>query len=68
MTAKQLRRLADQIRASITTSELSRYEISKRSGVDEATLSRFVNEKGSLSLESIEKLAPVLNLQITVKK
>lgn len=67
MTARQLRRLADQIRAAIEMSQLSRYEMSKQSGVDEATLSRFVNGKGSLSLESIEKLALVLDLQIVVK-
>jgi len=64
MTERQKKRLADQIRAAIRSSELSRYEIARQTGVHEASLSRFVNGKGSLSFESIERLAPVLGLKI----
>ena len=66
MTAKELQKLADQVRAAIAASDLSQYEIAKRSGVDEASLSRFMNGKGSLSFASLEKIAPVLRLQIIV--
>jgi len=68
MTAAEKRRLAEQIRAAINASGLSRYEIAKRSGVDEASLSRFVNDKGSLSFASVEKVAMVLGLEIVARK
>jgi len=60
--------VTDEIRTAIQKSHLSRYEIAKRSGVTEGSLSRFMNRKTSLSLESIEKLAPVLGLQVLVKR
>jgi hypothetical protein len=48
------------------TSELSRYEIAKRSGVTEASLSRFM-AGGSLKLESVDRLLDVLGLEIKPK-
>lgn len=66
MTAQERKHLADQVRSAIESSSLSRYEIARRSGVDEASLSRFVNERGGLSFASIEKLAPILGLRIIV--
>ena len=68
MTAAERRRLLDELRSAIQTSNLSTYEIAKRSGVDKAALSRFLTAGKTLTVESIEKLAPVLGLQIVVKK
>lgn len=68
MTGKERRRIVDRILAAIEASTLTRYEIARQSGVDEASLSRFVNGKSSLDLSTIEKLAPVLGLEIVVKK
>lgn len=68
MNAQQKRRLTELIRAAIETSDLTPYEIAKRSGVDKASLSRFIAGDRSLSLESIEKLAPELGLEITAKR
>lgn len=68
MTAEQRQQLADQIRNAISSSSMSRYEISKRSGVDESSISRFMNRKGSLSFASIERLAAVLHLAVVVMK
>lgn len=65
MTAAQRKRIAEKIRSAIERSELTRAEISRRSGVDQAILSRFVNGTGGLTLESIERLAPVLGFDIT---
>jgi transcriptional regulator with XRE-family HTH domain len=65
MTAAQQKRITTEIRNAIDQSGLSRYEISKRSGVSQAVLSRFVNGRGSLTLDSIELLAPVLGISIT---
>ena len=68
MTAAERRRLGDAIRSAIERSSMTRYEIAKRSGITQATLSRFVNGRSSLSVDSIEMLAPVLGLEITTKK
>ncbi|MBI1900489.1 MAG: helix-turn-helix transcriptional regulator [Planctomycetia bacterium] len=46
------------------SSGLSRYEIWKRTGVDQATLSRFVNGERLLSLDAVDKLAEALGLEI----
>jgi transcriptional regulator with XRE-family HTH domain len=68
MTERQRRRLTSDIRRAIETSRISRYEIARRSGVTQASLSRFMAGKTSLTLDTIEKLAPVLGLEITAKK
>jgi transcriptional regulator with XRE-family HTH domain len=57
--------VAKLIRTQIEKSELSRYEIAKRSGVSESVLSRFVNGKGSLTLDNIERLAPIVGITIS---
>lgn len=62
-----MRSALDIIRDSVERSKLSRYEIAKRSGVDQAALSRFMNG-GSLRVESIERLCPVLGLRLTISK
>ena len=64
MTASERKKLTATIRAAIKGSGLSRYEIAKRAGIEESTLSRFMNAKASLSLDTIELLAPVLGLRI----
>jgi transcriptional regulator with XRE-family HTH domain len=66
MTKKQKQRILEQVRTAIEESPLSRYELSKRSGVGEASLSRFMRG-GSLAIDTIEKLAPVLELELVLK-
>ncbi|HEX4143775.1 MAG TPA: helix-turn-helix transcriptional regulator [Pirellulales bacterium] len=56
--------ISDQLREAIAQSELTRYEIWKRSGVDQGALSRFVNGKQSLTLDIVDKLADVLGLKL----
>ena len=61
--------LADQLRSAIEASDLSQYEIAKRTGVDKGTLSKFMTgERGGISFESLEKLAPALGLKITARR
>ncbi len=67
MTRQERARIASMILSAIESSSLSRYEIAKRAGVTEASLSRFVNGKTTLSIESIEKIAPVLGLELVLK-
>jgi plasmid maintenance system antidote protein VapI len=52
------------LRRAILESGLSRYAISARSGVDQATLSRFIAGKRGLNLDSVDKLVDVLGLEI----
>jgi transcriptional regulator with XRE-family HTH domain len=54
------------LRQAIVRCGLTRYEIAKRSGVSQATLSRFV-AGGSLKLESVDRLIDVLGLEVRPK-
>lgn len=60
--------LTAAVRAAIEQSGLSRYEVAKRSGVNEAALSRFMNGAAGLSLATLDRLAPVLGLRIVVDR
>ena len=66
--SKQRSLLTGQVRRAIADSGLSRYAISKASGVDQAALSRFMAGKVGLTLTSLDALADVLNLRIVVGK
>lgn len=57
--------LTDQLRKLIEDGELSRYQLWQQTGIDQAVLSKFVNGKGGLSMESLDKIGEVLDLQIT---
>lgn len=57
--------IIDQVREALRCCTLTRYEIAKQTGIDQAALLRFVRG-GSLRIESIEKLCPVLGLRLTL--
>ena len=59
--------LTDQLRQLIESGELSRYQLWQQTGIDQAVLSKFVNHKGGLSMESLDKIGELLDLQITKK-
>ncbi len=63
--AKRIPKLSDQIRRALKESEMTRYRISKLSGIDQAVLSRFVHGEGGMTVESLDKLAEVLELRLT---
>lgn len=58
----------EQLLAIIADSGLSPYEIAKQSGVERSALSRFINGKGGLTVESLEKLSPVLGLKLVTTR
>ena len=71
--AKKPVNIADQLKRAILASGMSRYRISKLSGVSEGQLSRFVMAKNdprhrTLTLESAARVAAVLGLQLSPKK
>lgn len=59
------RSLSDQLRHLIETGPLSRYRISRDSGVDASQLLRFMRGDGRLTTESLDKIGDVLKLRIT---
>jgi plasmid maintenance system antidote protein VapI len=58
-----------KLREAIIGSDMSRYRISKLSGVGQSELSLFVNHKRTLTLKTAAKVANVLGLDLRpVKK
>ena len=62
------KKLSDEIRDAVDASGMSRYAIAKALGVAESTMSRFMNGKGGLSMEYIDRLAALLGLHVVVRK
>lgn len=60
--------LRHQLQRVIEASGMTVYKIAKESGVDKAQLSRFLSGKGGMTLDTIERLAPVLGIAITTTK
>ena len=56
--------IEQQLRQAIMDSDMSCYEIAKRSKVTKAQLSLFVNGKRSMTLTSAKKIAAVLGLEL----
>ncbi len=57
--------ISDQVRIAIDASGLSRYRIAKELAVSESTISRFMNGKGGLSMEYLDRLGLLLGLKVT---
>jgi DNA-binding phage protein len=55
---------SEQLRRAIERSELTRYRISQKTGINQSVLSRFMNQGGGLSLDSIDKLCECLGLRL----
>ena len=58
-------RPSKQLQRIIKTCGMSRYEIAQRTGVSEAVLSRFVASDRAMNTDTLDKLGPLLGLQIT---
>ena len=60
---------SEQLRRAIRESELSRYEIWKRTGVAQSVLSRFLNDPSvGLSLDAVDRLTDCLGLKLVAEK
>ncbi len=66
--SKNKKTISEQLRKSILEAPITRYELSKRSGVGESSLSRFIHGRQSLTLASIDAIGDVLGLQIVVRQ
>lgn len=56
--------LSDQLREIMEAGPVTRYRISKVTGIDGSQLSRFVHRKGDLSLTTLDKIGTVLRLRL----
>jgi len=59
--------LLNTMRDAIRNSEQSRYRISRETGIAESVLSRFMSGETGLSVETIERLANYLGLEVVVR-
>jgi hypothetical protein len=55
---------SDQLRRAVRESELTRYAISVRTGIDQGTLCRFIRGERGMSLDSVDRLMDCLGLEI----
>jgi transcriptional regulator with XRE-family HTH domain len=60
--------LSAQIRKIIKKCGMSRYRICKMIGIQQAVMSRFMNDNGGLSMEMLDKLAALLKLEVVSRK
>jgi len=60
--------LTDQIREAVRQSGLTHYRICQETGIDKASMSKFVSGERGLSLAHLDKLAALLGLRITWKR
>ena len=68
MAKRRPKKLSDQVRQAIANSDLTRYRISKLTGIDQSQLSKFVNGLRGLSTDGLDRLGELLGLEITVRK
>jgi len=66
MTNIKPMKFSDQVRAAIESAPKSRYVIAAETGIDPATLSRFMHRKGGLSIEGLDLLAEFLGWSLNV--
>ena len=58
----------ETLREAIKGSGLNKTQLGELSGVDKGQISRFVNKERTLTLESAEKIAKVLKLELKKRK
>jgi transcriptional regulator with XRE-family HTH domain len=68
MVKQSTSNVSDQLRRIIDDCGLSRYEISKRTGIDEAALSRFMSGERGLSMKALDKLGACLSLTVHMRR
>ena len=63
--ARKQHSFSEQLRQAIDQDERSRYRISMETGIPQGQLSRFMHDKGGLSLRSIDLLCECLGLELS---
>ena len=60
--------VTDQIRRLVDSCGMSRYEIAKRTGIDQSAMSRFMSGERGLSSTALDALGELLDLQVVVRR
>ena len=60
--------ISEQLIEAIESSELTRYRISQETGIAQSTLSEFVNGNRWLSLQNIDLVCELLDLELKPRK
>jgi transcriptional regulator with XRE-family HTH domain len=63
-----MKTLSEQLRMAIDASGVSRYRISKATGVSQSTLSKFVLGQRGISVEAMDAVASFLGLVLQVSR
>ena len=66
--SKSLAPVSDQIRSLIESCGISRYEIAKRTGIDQSALTRFMSGERGLSTPALDVLGGVLKLEVIMRR
>ncbi len=61
-------KFSEQLRQAIETAPVTRYRIAVDTGINEAVLSRFVNSKVGLSMETVDLVCDYLGLKLVPEK
>ena len=61
-------KLTEQVRQAIDACGKTRYQISQDTGIDQATLCRFMGGNGGLSIPILDRLGEYLGLRIVANK
>jgi transcriptional regulator with XRE-family HTH domain len=57
--------LSEQIRQAIRASGMTQYRICKEIGIKQPSMTRFMNGQAWLSMQTLDKIADLLDLNIT---
>jgi plasmid maintenance system antidote protein VapI len=60
--------ISETLRRAILDCGISPYELAKRTGVDQGVLSRFINSERDLRLQTADRLAPELGLELVARR
>jgi transcriptional regulator with XRE-family HTH domain len=62
------KRLSDQLRDAVNSAGMSRYSICKAINLSQGTFSRFMGGSSGLSMESLDRIGELLDLEIKRRK
>ena len=68
MAKKRSKLVSDQVRQAIDDSGLTRYRISKETGISETALALFYNGQRGLSMKALNALGECLELTIIMRR
>ena len=68
MAKKRSKLVSDQVRQAIDDSGLTRYRISKETGISETALALFYNGQRGLSMKALNALGEYLELTIIMRR